>query len=58
MGKKVNGNDTLGWEDPLPEKMKHRWSRWRDVLPKLGEVIPRFHGPKGFGTVTKGEIPA
>ena len=59
MGKKVNGNDPLGWDDPLPEKMKHRWSRWRDALPKLEEVlIPRCHHPKGFGTVTRREIHA
>ena len=46
MGKKVNGNDPLEWDDPLPEKMKHRWSRWRDALPKLEEVfIPRCHYP-------------
>ena len=23
MGTEVNGNDPLGWDDPLPEKMKH-----------------------------------
>ena len=59
MGKKVNGNDPLGWDDPLSEKMKHRCSRWRDALPKLEEVlIPRCHHPKGFGTVTRREIHA
>ena len=56
---KVNGNDPLGWDDPLPERMKHRWSRWRDALPKLEEVlIPRCLHPKGFGTVTRREIHA
>ena len=39
--------------------MKHRWSRWRDALPKLEEVlIPRCHHPKGFSTVTRREIHA
>ena len=54
MGKKVNSNDPLGWDDLLPEKMKHCWSQWRDILAKLEEVLlPRCHHPKGIGTVTR-----
>ena len=54
MGKKVNGNDPLGWDDPLLEKMKHCWSQWIDILAKLEEVLlPRCHHPKGIGTVTR-----
>ena len=54
MGKKVNGNDPLSWDDPLSEKMKHCWSQWRDILAKLEEVLlSRCHHPKGIGTVTR-----
>ena len=42
MGKKAN-NNPLGWDDPLPEDMNQRWSRWKDNLPKLEEVsIPHI----------------
>ncbi|PFX27723.1 hypothetical protein AWC38_SpisGene7574 [Stylophora pistillata] len=37
MGKKANDNNPLGWDDPLPENMKKRLSRWRDDLPNLEE---------------------
>ena len=59
MGKKVNGNGPLGWDEPLLENMKHHWSQWRDLLPKLEKVlIPCCHHPKGFDPVTGREIHA
>ena len=59
MGKKANNNDPLGWDDPLPENMNQRWSRWRDALPILEKVaFPRCYHPKGFGTVERREIHA
>ena len=42
MGKKPNNNGPLGWDDPLPENMIQRWSRWRDAVPNLEKVaFPR-----------------
>ena len=59
MGKKANNNDPLGWDDPLPENMNQRWSRWRDALPNLEKVVfPRCYHPKGFGTVKRRKIHA
>lgn len=59
MGNKVNGNDPLGWDESLRENMKDHWSQWRDVLPRLEEVlIPCCHHSKGFDTVTWREIHA
>ena len=59
MGKKANNNNPLCWDDPLPENMNQRWSRWRDALPNLEKVVfPRCYHPKGFGTVEHREIHA
>lgn len=57
MGKRVNNNNPLGWDDPLPENMNKHWSCWRDDLPKLEEVyIPHCYHPEGFGTVERREM--
>lgn len=59
MGKKVKDKSALGWDDPLPENMNHRWNRWRRALPHLENVsIPRCYHPEGFGPVKRREIHA
>ena len=56
MGKKMKDKSALGWDDPLPENMSHRWRR---ALPHLENVsIPRCYHPDGFGPVKRREIHA
>ena len=52
MGKKMKDKSALGWDDPFPENMSHRWDRWRCALPHLENVsIPRCYHPDGFRPV-------
>ena len=59
MGKKGNKGSRLGWDDPLPENMRLRWSHWRDSLAQLEDVsVPRCYHPEGFGSIKRREIHA
>lgn len=57
MGKKKNGNQPLGWDDPLPEAQSLQCKQWRDSLPDLEKMAVRLcYDPKDFGSITRAEI--
>ena len=57
MEKKANNGSRLGWDDPLPQNMRLRWSHWRDSLAQLEDVsVPRCYHPEGFGSIKQREI--
>ena len=59
MGKRVNGEETLRWDEPLPEELALRWINWRDCLKDLENVsVPRSYKPEEFGDVARAEIHA
>ena len=43
--------DGIKWDDPLPNKLADRWTRWVEALPALSEiVIPRCLQPNGIAS--------
>ncbi|KAK3731876.1 hypothetical protein QZH41_000340 [Actinostola sp. cb2023] len=53
MGKGTSDNAPLGWDDPLPDKLTHRWQCWRGSLKDLEKIsIPRCYRPQEFGTIS------
>ena len=59
MGKRKNENKPLGWDDLLPDALRHQWQRWRNSLVHLEKVsVPRCYHPGGFGKITRTEIHA
>ena len=59
MGKHVNGEEALGWDDPLPEELALRWTNWKDCLKDLESVsVPRCYKPKESWDVTRAEVHA
>jgi hypothetical protein len=58
MDKETRDNKTpLGWDEPLPQRPKQRWSRWKESLNDLEEIhIPRCYHPKDFGKRKGAEI--
>ena len=59
MGKHVNGEKALGWDDPLPEELALRWTNWKDCLKDLESVsVPRCYKPKESWDVTRAEVHA
>ena len=46
-----------GWDDQLGEDEQNQWTRWREDLPKLGEVkVSRCFKPETFGEVKTREL--
>lgn len=42
----------FNWDEPLPDDIRARWTRWRqDLLLLQGLKIPRCYKPPGFGEV-------
>lgn len=59
MGKGTSDNAPLGWDDPLPDKLTHRWQCWRGSLKDLEKIsIPRCYRPQEFGTIVRAELHA
>ena len=47
----------LDWDDPLPEVLRVRWTRWMESLPSLSSLsIPRCFKPTEFGKVICAEM--
>ena len=47
----------VGWDDPIPEDMKVRWTKWRAELLQLRSIsIPRCYKPENFGCVVRTEL--
>lgn len=47
----------LGWDDPVPEDIKMRWSKWKSELKNLEALsIPRCYKPKDFCPFMKSEL--
>lgn len=41
----------VGWDDDIPDSLRHEWQMWRKELPLLEKMkIPRCHKPNGFET--------
>ena len=55
--KGTDGNNSLAWDDPLPDKIVTRWQCWKDSLQDLQHVhIPRCYRPTDFGVPTRAEL--
>ena len=49
----------LGWDDPLPQRLQQRWSRWKESLFELEDIcIPTCYHPEAFGKTKRAEIHA
>lgn len=49
--------DGAEWDDPVPETVRSRWSKWRSEIPSLyALVVPRCYKPNGFGVVCAREL--
>ncbi|XP_064643619.1 uncharacterized protein LOC135497715 [Lineus longissimus] len=45
------------WDDPIPDKIRMRWGKWRMELMTLKELqIPRCLKSMNFGTIQKAEL--
>ena len=43
----------LDWDDPVPEEIKHTWTKWKDELPDLrNHLVPRPYFPKEVKVVS------
>ncbi len=55
--KGTDGNNSLAWDDPLPDKIVTRWQCWKDSLQDLQHVhLPRCYRPTDFGVPTRAEL--
>ena len=49
--------DGLGWDDPMPESLFSRWTRWLSELPHLENAeVPRCYLPEEFGDLQTAEL--
>lgn len=47
----------FGWDETVPQELRHHWTRWLEELDKLPEFkINRCIKPKGFGNIMKAQI--
>ena len=47
----------VDWDDPIPEKVRECWLRWREELHLLENLaVPRCFKPEDFGTVTSTQL--
>ena len=45
--------ESVSWDDDVPERFKVSWRKWRDALPQLEKLkIPRCYKPEGFKSVS------
>ena len=52
-------NNSLGWDDPLPDSLARQWQQWKESLVDLEKVsLPRCLHPKNFGRIARAEIHA
>ena len=57
MGKKKNNNETLGWDNPLPDTLLSQRQRWQNSLADLQKVaVPHCYHPIDFDTVARRQI--
>ena len=49
--------ENADWDDPLPEKLRIEWERWRKDIHLLGNMkVERCYKPESFGDVKKTEL--
>ena len=49
--------NSIGWDDPVPEELRVRWTKWRNELEGLANhSIPRCYRPADFGKPVKAEL--
>ena len=47
----------VGWDDPIPEDVKVRWTKWKAELLQLRRIsIPRCYKPENFGRVVRTKL--
>ena len=39
MGNKKANENSLGWDDPLPESLMRQWQTWRNGLTDLENIL-------------------
>ena len=60
MGKQILQDfcrNNANWDDPIGEKLRPKWTRWRNELHELEKLkIPRCYKPEGFGEIKAVEV--
>ena len=60
MGKQILQDlcrNNADWDDPIGEKLRPKWKRWRNELHELEKLkIPRCHKPEGFSEIKAVEV--
>lgn len=47
----------VGWDDPIPDKVKAKWEKWRSDLLEVQRITtPRCYRPDNFGRVINAQL--